>query len=141
MFRGEFSHSIDEKSRLIIPARFREALGVQCVATKGLDNCLWVYPMKEWEMFEDKLRGLQVTKPEARALVRFFSSGATECSFDRQGRILIPANLREYAGIERDVVITGVITRLEIWSQRRWAEYSTNLSDQVIAETIGDLGI
>lgn len=141
MFRGEYQHAIDDKGRLIIPARFRDVLGERCITTKGLDNCLWVQPLSEWEAFEQKLRKLQITKPDARAFVRFFSSGATECTFDRQGRILVPSNLRDYAELDRDVVIIGVISRLEIWSRKRWEEYSAGLSQQVIAETIVDLEI
>jgi len=141
MFRGEYQHSIDDKGRLIVPARFREALGDSFVVTKGLDNCLWVYPAAEWELFEQKLKALQITKPDARAFVRFFSSGACEVTVDRQGRILLPNALREYAGLERDLVVIGVITRAEIWSRERWQEYSAQLSADSIAEKIVDLGI
>lgn len=141
MFRGEYQHAIDEKGRLIIPSRFREELGDRFIATKGLDNCIWVFPFAEWESMEAKLLTLQITRPDARAFVRFFSSGATECTFDKQGRILIPASLREYAGLEREVVVIGVITRAEIWSKSRWEEYSRQLSSDAIAERIVDLGI
>ncbi len=141
MFRGEFQHCIDDKGRVIIPAKFRQALGEKFVISKGLDNCLFVFPEGEWRVFEERLRGLQLTKPDARAFVRFFASGATECTFDRQGRILIPNSLREYARLEKDVVVIGVITRVEIWSRERWEEYSMQLSPEAIAEKIVDLGI
>lgn len=141
MFRGEFQHVVDEKGRLIVPARFRDILGDPFIITKGLDNCLWVYPMPEWETLEAKLRSLQITKPDARAFVRFFSAGACECTFDKQGRILIPNNLRAYARLDKDVTVIGVITRVEIWDRRRWEEYSTSLSPEAIAEKIVDLGI
>lgn len=141
MFRGEARHAIDDKGRLIIPSRFRNALGERCIVTVGLDKCLWVYPMAEWEAFEDRLRRLEPTKPDARALVRFFMANATECPFDQQGRILIPTALREHANIDRDVVVIGLITRLEIWNEQSWAEYSANLSPEAAAEKLADLGI
>lgn len=124
MFLGEYQHSLDEKGRLIIPARLREALGPRFVMTKGLDQCLFAYPLEEWRMLGEKLKTLPFVKAEARAFMRFFFAGAAECEFDRQGRVLIPPALREYAGLEREVTILGVSTRVEIWSSRRWQEYS-----------------
>ncbi|GAW92153.1 division/cell wall cluster transcriptional repressor MraZ [Calderihabitans maritimus] len=143
MFMGEYQHTIDDKGRLTLPARFREGLGDSFVVTKGLDNCLFVYPMDEWKQLEQKLKALPFTKKEARAFVRFFFSGATECGFDKQGRILLPANLREYAGLEKDVVIIGVSTRVEIWSKVNWDKYSKDAEAdyEEIAENIVDLDI
>ncbi|NPV26568.1 MAG: division/cell wall cluster transcriptional repressor MraZ [Firmicutes bacterium] len=143
MFMGEYQHSIDPKGRLIIPARFREALGDRFIATKGLDNCLFLYPLSEWQVIEEKLKTLPFTKADARAFVRFFFSGATECEVDKQGRILLPGNLREFARIERDVVIIGVSTRVEVWSKEEWEKYSQQAeqSYEEIAEKIVDLGI
>lgn len=140
---GEYQHSIDPKGRLIIPARFREALGDRFIATKGLDNCLFLYPLSEWQVIEEKLKTLPFTKADARAFVRFFFSGATECEVDKQGRILLPGNLREFARIERDVVIIGVSTRVEVWSKEEWEKYSQQAeqSYEEIAEKIVDLGI
>jgi len=140
---GEFLHTIDGKGRLIIPAKFRETLGDQFITTKGLDNCLFLYPQQEWQTFEEKLKKLPVSQPNARAFVRFFFSGATECEFDKQGRILLPANLREYAGLEKDVVVVGVMNRIEIWEAAKWKEYSTQAENnyEKAAESLVDLGI
>lgn len=123
MFMGEYRHSIDEKGRLIMPARFREELGDRFVATRGLDNCLFVYPLREWASLEEKLRSLPFTRGEARAFTRLFLAGASECEIDRQGRFVVPAGLRGYAKIERDVVIIGVSNRIEVWSQGEWDAY------------------
>lgn len=123
MFIGEHQHTIDEKGRLIMPARFREGLGESFVVTKGLDNCLWAYPRDEWSAIEAKMKALPFTQANARAFVRFFFSGATDCTLDRQGRALIPNNLREYARLNRDVVVIGVSTRVEIWAREEWERY------------------
>ena len=143
MFMGEYRHTIDSKGRLIIPARFREGLGDSFVATKGLDNSLFLYPQTEWSLLEQKLKSLPFTKADARAFVRFFFSGATECEMDKQGRVLITTNLRDYAGIERDVVVIGVSTRVEIWSQENWEKYSQAAEQayEEIAEKIVDLDL
>lgn len=143
MFIGEYSHTIDTKGRLSIPARFREELGEQFIATKGLDQSLFVYPIDEWKVLEGKLKQLPLTNQNARAFVRFFFSGATECELDSQGRIRIPVNLREHAGLEKEVIVIGVGTRVEIWSQKVWCEYNSdeNLSYDEIASKMQELGI
>ncbi|MCM8899873.1 MAG: transcriptional regulator MraZ [Clostridiales bacterium] len=143
MFIGEYQHTIDPKGRVIMPAKFREGLGEKFVLTKGLDQCLFVYPNEEWGILEKKLRSLPLTNKDARAFIRFFFAGACECELDKQGRILIPANLREYAGLEKDVVIIGVSTRVEIWSKDRWDEYNSasNLDHEAIVERMAELGI
>jgi MraZ protein len=143
MFMGEYLHVIDTKGRVIIPAKFREALGVRFIATKGLDHCLFVYPMPEWTALEQKLRTLPFTQSDVRAFVRFFFSGATECEVDKQGRILLPANLREYAQLEKEIVLVGVSTRVEIWSQALWADYSNQAESAYVnaAESLVHLGI
>lgn len=123
MFMGEFRHTIDEKGRLIMPARFRDGLGDRFVATRGLDNCLFVYPLAEWASLEEKLKSLPFTRGEARAFTRLFLAGASECEIDRQGRFVIPGGLRDYAKIEKDVVIIGVSNRIEVWSQTEWDAY------------------
>lgn len=140
---GEYLHTIDGKGRLIVPAKYREALGEKFIATKGLDHCLFVYPIDEWHALEEKLRALPFTQPEARAFVRFFFSGATECELDKQGRILLPANLRDYAQLEKDVVLVGVSSRVEIWSQTLWTDYSRQAEDAYAsaAESLVNLGI
>ena len=141
MFMGEFNHTVDTKGRLIIPTRFRESLGEEFVVTKGLDGCLFVYPQKAWEEFEEKLRALPLTRKDARTLVRFFVAGATSCELDKQGRILIPATLREFAGLEKDVVLAGVTNRVEIWSKDRWAEVNAVGDMDGIAEQMAELGL
>ena len=122
MFMGEYNHIIDAKGRLIIPARFRELLGEEFILTKGLDGCLSIYPMDAWEAFETKLRALPLTNKNARTFTRFFVAGATNCELDRQGRILVPQTLREFAGLEKEVVLTGNLDRIEIWSKEKWSE-------------------
>ncbi len=140
---GEYQHTIDPKGRLIVPAKFREGLGEKFVATKGLDSCLFVYPNEEWKLLEQKLKSLPFTRADARSFVRFFFSGATECEVDKQGRILIPANLREYAKLDKEVVLLGVSSRVEIWSKGLWENYSqeAEASYNEIAEKIVDLDL
>ena len=143
MFMGEHQHSIDPKGRLFIPARFRQGLGDRFVITKGLDGCLFVYPRPEWAALEQKLKSLPFTKSDARAFVRFFFSGAAECEVDKQGRILIPGNLRDYAHLEKEVMVIGVSTRVEIWARELWEQYSARAASsyEEIAEKIVDLDI
>ncbi|MBE3592835.1 MAG: division/cell wall cluster transcriptional repressor MraZ [Thermoanaerobacter sp.] len=143
MLMGQYEHTIDSKGRVIIPAKFREELRDRFVLTKGLDNCLFVYSLDEWKNIEAKLKTLPLTKKDARAFTRFFLAGAVECEIDKQGRILIPANLREHAKIEKDVIFIGVSTRVEIWSKEVWEEYSNNtdVSFEEIAEHLDDLNI
>lgn len=143
MFIGEYQHSIDSKGRIIIPSKFREELGYEFVITKGLDNCLFVYPKEEWKILEDKLKSLPLTNKDARAFIRFFFSGASESILDKQGRVLIPSNLRDHCKIEKDAVVIGVSTRLEIWSKEQWENYidEDNLSYDSIAEKMAELGI
>lgn len=141
MFMGEYSHTIDAKGRLIIPSRFREQLGEEFVLTKGLDGCLSIYPMDEWTAFEEKLRALPLTNKNARTFSRFFVAGATTCELDKQGRILVPATLREFAGLEKDVVLTGSLNRIEIWSKAKWIENSNYDDMDSIAEGMQEMGI
>jgi MraZ protein len=123
MFMGEYHHNIDNKGRLIVPAKFRDDLGDMFVLTRGLDQCLFGYPVSEWKLLEDKLKGLPLTKKDARAFTRFFFSGATESELDKQGRINVPSPLLQYAGLEKECVILGVSNRIEIWSKDLWEEY------------------
>ncbi len=143
MFIGEYQHSLDSKGRIIIPSKFRDELGYEFVITKGLDNCLFVYPKEEWKIVEDKLKSLPLTNKDARAFIRFFFSGASESNLDKQGRVLIPSNLREHSQIGKDAVIIGVSTRLEVWSKELWEDYidEDNLSYDSIAEKMAELGI
>ncbi len=143
LFIGEYQHNIDAKGRIIIPSKFREELGDSFVVTKGLDNCLFIYSKDEWSNFEAKLRTLPLTNKNARTFARFFFSGATEGEIDKQGRTLIPANLRTHASLDKDIVVIGVSTRVEIWSKNNWEEYNSddNISPDEIAEKMEFLGI
>lgn len=143
MFTGEYQHTIDDKGRLIMPAKIREILGETFIITKGLDGCLFVYPCEEWRVLEEKLRKLPFTNKDARAFARFFFSGASECESDKQGRILVSANLREYAQLLKDVVIIGVGTRIEIWSKEKWAGYSQDTEEnyEELAEKMVELDL
>jgi MraZ protein len=143
MFMGEYYHTIDSKGRLIVPAKLRDSLGDGFIITKGLDQCLFAYPHEEWSNIEQKMRNLPFTQKDARAFMRFFFSGAVDCEIDKQGRILIPPTLREYAALEKETVIIGVSTRVEIWSKAKWEEYSSNaqISYEEIAEKMVELGI
>ncbi|WP_110932166.1 division/cell wall cluster transcriptional repressor MraZ [Paenibacillus bouchesdurhonensis] len=140
MFMGEFQHSIDDKGRIIIPAKFRDLLGASFVVTRGLDQCLFVYPMEEWAVLEQKLKALPLMKSDARAFTRFFFSGATECEWDKQGRVNLPGNLRQYAKLEKDCVVLGVSNRVEIWSRNTWEQYFQQSEDTFndIAEKLVD---
>lgn len=142
MFTGEYQHAIDVKNRMIIPSKFREFLDEKFMVTKGLDNCLYAYPIGEWANLEQKLKSLPLSSKDARAFVRFFFSGASECELDKQGRFVIPANLIEYAGITKEIVIIGVSTRFEIWSKENWDAYnSSNIDYDEIADKMSLLGI
>ena len=141
MFMGEHSHSIDAKGRLIIPAKFREELGDQFVLTQGMDHTLTIYPMNEWLKFLEQLNQLPLTSKEARTFRRFFTAKATMCELDKQGRILVPAGLREYADLEKDVVLTGNISNIEVWSKKRWDEDSEVEDMDAIAEKLQGMGI
>jgi MraZ protein len=124
MLLGEYQHSLDEKGRLIIPAKFREDLGENFVITRGLDNCLFAYPLSQWKTIEEKVKELPTSQAETRAFVRMFFSGAVEAELDKQGRIVIPQQLREHARIDRDVFVIGVSTKVEIWAKEVWSNYS-----------------
>ena len=127
MFYGEYEHTIDRKGRLIIPSRFREVMKEhytdRLVVTRGLDKCLFLFPEDEWRTQESRFRQFSFTKQEARRFNRFYFSGATELSFDRQGRVLIPPYLKEFAGIKRDVMLAGVSNRIEIWDKEAWRKF------------------
>lgn len=138
---GEYSHTIDEKGRLIIPSKFREQLGTEFVLTKGLDGCLSIYPKEEWETFVEKLRTLPLNDKNARTFSRFFVAGASMCELDRQGRILVPQTLREFAGLDKDVVLTGNLNRIEIWSKEAWVKNCDFDDMDTIAEEMRKAGI
>ncbi len=135
---GEFQHSIDVKGRMIVPAKFRESLGETFVLTRGLDQCIFGYPIDEWRKLEEKLKDLPMTKKDARAFARFFFSGATEVEVDKQGRINIPSTLIGYASLEKECVVLGVSSKVEIWAKEAWDEYFNNSAESFneIAENL-----
>ena len=141
MFMGEYNHTVDAKGRLIVPSKFREQLGNEFVVTKGFDSCLFVYDNTEWTEMEKKLTALPVTNASARKLNRFFLASATTCEVDKQGRILIPSVLREYTGIEKDAVLVGMGSHLEIWSKDRWLGANSFDDIEEIAESMEGFGI
>jgi MraZ protein len=140
MFMGEYNHTIDDKGRIIVPSKFRESLGEEFVVTQGLDGCLFVYPNEEWMNFVNQLKTLPGTK-EARQLQRYFMAGAASCEVDKQGRILIPNKLRESAGLEKDIVFVGVLSKIEIWSKERWANNNNYEDMDQIAEHMSEFGL
>lgn len=144
MFMGEYQHNLDAKGRVFIPARFREALGDSFVLTKGLDDCLFVFPMAEWQALDKKLKSIPFTKRDARTFSRIFFSGACECEIDKHGRILVPQNLRDHAKLAKEAVFIGVSSRVEIWSAEIWEGFKTNaassyedIAEKIIEETSG----
>ena len=142
MFYGEFTHTLDEKNRLIVPMRLRgkikETFVERFIITKGLDNCLFLFTKDEWRLFENKTKALPLTGKDARAYTRHLFSGASECTIDKQGRISIPLYLKNYAQIRKDVIVIGVMNRIEIWSRENWISYSKNTERSVneIAEQL-----
>ncbi len=141
MFLGEFEHLLDDKGRLTVPAKFRMELVDGFVITKGIDRCLFVYTLDEWRPLAEKISRLPVTKREARALARLVFAGASDCSLDKQGRILLPSYLRQYANLNSEVVIVGLNTHLEIWDLETWRNTSQKIEEEAesIAEQLGGL--
>ena len=137
---GEYNHSIDAKGRIIVPSKFLELLGERFVVTKGLDGCLWVFPSEEWESFSEKLRSLPVANKDARKFVRHFMAGAMDAELDKQGRILLPQNLRDFAELEKDITMVGTGARIEIWDKKAWEKGSTYDNMDDIAEHMGEWG-
>jgi MraZ protein len=143
MFIGEYTYSIDEKKRLAIPPKFRQLLGNKGVVTRGLDQCLFLYPAKEWENLAQKLSKLPLSQADARGFARIMLTGAMEVTFDNLGRILVPDFLKEYAQLKKKVVVAGLYNRVEIWDERKWKEYKLKTEKEVgdIAERLKELGI
>jgi MraZ protein len=142
MLIGEYTHSLDPKKRLSIPAKLRRELGKGAVLTRGLDGCLWLFPSRQWTQLAGKLAALPVAQVQSRSFARLLLSGAHEVEFDALGRILIPEHLKGYAGLVRDVVVTGVNTRLELWDRDAWTKYKEQLDrdGNAIAQKLGELG-
>jgi len=143
MFIGEYTHSIDQKKRLAIPVKFRRELGRQAVVTRGLDGCLWLYPMREWETLADKLGKLPIGEASARGFARAMLAGATEVELDRLGRILLPDHLKSYATLQKNVTVTGLYNRIEIWEEHRWQTYKKKAEGEVekMAGELGSFGV
>ena len=143
MFIGEYIYSIDEKKRLAVPAKFRQLLGRQAVITRGLDNCLFLYPTKEWKVLAQKLSKLPLSQSDARGFARLMLTGAMDSRLDNLGRILIPDFLKEYAQLKKKIVIAGVYTRIEIWDERNWQDYKkkTEMAVGDIAERLKELDV
>jgi len=142
MFMSEYNHTIDAKGRLIIPAKFRDTLGEEFIVSRGMDGCLFVYANDDWVAFEQELRELPtITNKETRYFSRYFLAGAAQVELDKQGRILVPANLREFAGLDKDVVLVGVGNRVEIWSKDRWEAVNADMDMDSIAAAMESLGL
>ena len=142
MLIGEYKHTLDDKKRISIPSKFRSSLGKKVVVTHGLDNCLFIYPIKEWEKIASKLGGLGMGQANQRGFNRFLLSGASEISIDSVGRILIPEYLRDFAKVKSKVVFTGVYNRIEVWNEQTWNRYKSQVlknADEV-AEKLGEIG-
>ncbi len=143
MLIGEYTHTQDEKKRISLPAKFRKELGKKVVITRGLDNCLFMYTMKNWEVVAEKLGSLSMGASDTRGFNRFMLAGAVELEIDSNGRILIPEFLRDYAGLSRNVVFAGVHSRVEVWNEDKWREYQSKIlkSADSLAEKLGEIGV
>jgi MraZ protein len=143
MFIGEYIYSIDDKKRLAIPAKFRKALGKNAVITRGLDNCLVIYPLEEWQKLAKKLENLPSAESDARAFARIILSGAVDVELDKLGRILVPDYLKDYAFLKKNVAINGLSNKIEVWEEARWKEYKEKTEKQIgdMAQRLKDLGI
>ena len=143
MFLGEYKYSIDEKKRLAVPTKFRQSLGVKAIITRGLDKCLFLYPVKEWEKLAKKLSQLPLSQSDARGFVRLMLGGAMEVAIDNMGRILVPDYLKDYASLKKKVVLVGLYDRVELWDETEFGKYraKTELAAGDIAERLKELGV
>ncbi len=143
MLIGEYQHTLDTKKRLAIPAKLRKELGEKMILTRGLNNCLFVYPMQQWDKLTEKLSQLPMGQGDTRSFLRLLFSGAVEVELDQLGRILVPDYLKEYAGLTSKVVVAGIFDRLEVWDEDRWTNYKTEVekNTDMIAEKLGELGL
>ena len=142
MLIGEYTHNLDPKKRLSVPAKFRKELGDGAVLTRGLDGCLWLFPSGQWAQLAERISALPMAQADSRSFARLLLSGATEVQFDSLGRILVPEYLKAYAGLQREVVVAGVHTRIELWDKSAWAEYKKKLerNGDAIAQKLGEMG-
>ncbi len=143
MFIGEYNASIDDKARVAVPAKFRASLKNKVVVTRGLDNSLVLYTLDEWKKLAEKLASLPISTANTRAFSRLMLAGAMDCEIDKQGRIVLPAYLKDYAKINKKMVFAGLYTRIELWSEELWEKYKrqTEKQSNQIAEQLGDLGV
>lgn len=141
MFRGFFTHSVDEKGRVIVPQKFRLLLGEKFVITKGLDRCLWVFSEEQFRALDERLKAQPMLDPSAVKLQRFFSAEAIDATTDSQGRVALPSNLREYSGIVKEVVVVGTGNRIEMWSKSRWDDFNGSLDDESISVSAKEVGL
>lgn len=143
MFIGEYSHNLDEKNRLSIPAKFRASLASGCVVTRGLDRCLWVYPKEAWQLFAEKVAALPITQRDARSFSRLMLAGANEVELDKSGRVVVPKHLLEYAKVKTKVSVNGLYDHIEIWPEEEWSKFKQDMennSDE-IAERLDEIGL
>lgn len=140
MFLGEYHHNLDQKGRLAIPIKFRNALSLGAVVTRGLDECLFLYSQEEWELIAKKISSLPVSQKNSRAYSRLMLAGAMEISLDKQGRVVLPEYLRQYAGLDKKVIVAGLYNRVEIWEESRWESYKkeTEQQSEEIAEKLNE---
>ena len=124
MFIGEYQHNLDTKGRITMPSKFREELGNTFYITKGMDGCLFVFPEEEWIEMDKKIKGLRLSRKDARGIARLFYAGAIDVYLDKMGRVLLPGNLREYASLNKEAIVIGVSSRVEIWDKDRWQSYN-----------------
>src|SRR3989339_2092502 len=143
MFIGEYSHNLDEKGRLAVPKKFRADLSKGAVVTRGLDNCLFLYTKNEWQKLAEKLANLPFAQANTRAFARLMLAGAMDVDIDKQGRIMVPDYLRQFAGLNKEVIVAGLYSRLELWDSAKWSEYKkkTEAESNQIAEQMGELGV
>lgn len=141
MFIGEYQHNLDAKGRLTLPSKFRDDLGEEFFITKGMDNCLFVFPQNEWDKIDEKINGLQLSRKESRGLARLFYAGAINVSLDKMGRVLLPQSLRNYAKLGKEAIIIGVSSRVEIWDKEAWESYNDddNLNYDILTEKMTDI--
>ena len=143
MFIGEYTYSIDDKKRLAVPLKFRELLGKKAVITRGLDQCLFLYPMKEWELLAERISKLPLAQADARGFSRLMLTGAMEVSFDNLGRMLVPDFLKTYASLGKRVVVAGLYNRVEVWDEKKWTDYKQKTEREAgdMAERLKELNL
>lgn len=143
MFIGEYQHNLDTKGRITMPSKFREELGNTFYITKGMDGCLFVFPEEEWIEMDKKIKGLRLSRKDARGIARLFYAGAIDVSLDKMGRVLLPGNLRKYASLNKEAIVIGVSSRVEIWDKDRWQSYNDDedFNYDILTESMADLDI